>query len=176
MRCARWQGGGRLRNQMRKTELRTRREASEWWRNPSEWRDGADAVTAGCAEDAAKTATTSASRSEDLSGATVGEAAGAASFDRMAHSVTHAIMSADASEGPPFWSPCSQHGIEQIASAAHNGMTKNAPRNTSSPIPPSSFLPLEGRSCTDLDVGIITLGDKVRVRNIPARAASHASA
>jgi hypothetical protein len=66
-------------------------------------------------------------------------------------------MSAEASEGPPFWSPCSQHGIEQIAKAAQSGMTKNAPRNTSSPIPPSSFLPPEGRTCAALDVRIITL-------------------
>jgi hypothetical protein len=158
---------------MRKTEFRTWREASELWRNPSESRDGADAGRAGSTGAAASIPTTRC-RSEDLSGTIVGEAVGAASAERMAHSVSQAIMSADASEEPPLWSPCSQHGIEQIASAAQRGRTKNAPRNTSSPIPPSSFLPLEVRSCTDLDVEIITLGDNLVLRNIPRRDATRA--
>lgn len=158
---------------MRKTEFRTWRGASEWWRKASECRNGEDAATAGCAGTAATVMTIGPCRSDDLSAATVGEDGGTASSERTAHSVSHAIMSADAREAPPFWPLWSQHGIEQIDSAAQSGMTKNAPRNTSSPIPLSSFLPPAGRSCNDLDVRIITLRDKVVFRNIPRRGVAH---
>ena len=82
-------------------------------------------------------------------------------------------MSAEVNDTPLLWSPCSQHGIEQIARAAQSGMTKDAPTKTTRPIPPTTFLLIEGLSCIGLDVRIITLPDKVDRRDIPSRATSH---
>ena len=113
---------------------------------------------------------TGAWRSEALSSAR-GDRAGTASFERIVHAVSQAIMSTDATDTPPFCPPCSQHGIEQIARAAQSGMTNIAPTNKSKPIPPTSFLLIEGLSC--MDVWGITLGYNVDRRRIPIGDDSH---
>ena len=107
---------------------------------------------------------TGAWRSEALSSAR-GDRVGTASLERTMQAVSQAIMSADATDTLSFCPPCSQHGIEQIARAAQSGMTKNAPTNKSTPIPPTSFLLIEGLSC--MHVWSITLGYKVDRRRIP---------